>query len=297
MKHFINLGNFTNIELRNILNNAKKIKSSPLKFSKSMANKSLGMIFEKQSTRTRVSFDIGMKKMGGNIIELDMNSIGFGTRESESDIIKVLSKYIDCLLIRNDNHKLIEYLANLNYLPLINGLSDYSHPCQILSDIFTIEEYKGAINKQSIAWVGDINNVSISLLEAAKILKFKLNIVSPKSIIKKNNIIVKKFKSKDIQFFDDPNKGISNADCIMTDVWISMGQKNSKKKLGLFKNFQVNQKLVQNAKKNYIFMHCLPAHRNLEVTDSIIDGKNSVVWSQSQNRMYVQQSILKYCIS
>lgn len=297
MKHFINLDNFDKIQLRKILSIAKKIKSNPLKFSNLMKNKSLGMIFEKQSTRTRVSFDIGMKKMGGNIIELDMKSIGFGTRESESDIVKVLSKYIDCLLIRNNDHKLIRHLANLNYLPLINGLSDYSHPCQILSDIFTIEEHKGSINKLLIAWIGDINNVLISMLEVAKIFKFKLNVISPKSILKKNNFIVKKFKSNNIQFFDDPNIGTNNVDCVMTDVWISMGQKQSKEKLNLFKEYQVNQKLVQNAKKDYIFMHCLPAHRNLEVTDFVIDGKNSVVWSQSQNRMYVQQSILKYCIS
>ena len=254
VKHFIDIDDFKISELKKILIFAKKIKKNPNKYNNSLNSKTLGMIFEKQSTRTRLSFYVGMKKMGGNVIELNKESIGFGKRESKSDIIKVLSAYIDCLVIRNNDHLEIKSLRSLNCLPIINGLSNYSHPCQILSDIFTIEEKLGPINKLKICWVGDINNVLISLIQASKIFKFKLEISAPEHILKKNILKLKRFK-----------------------------------------NFQVNSNLMQNAKKKAIFMHCLPAKRNLEVTDEIIDGNQSIVYQQAQNRMFVQQSILK-CI-
>ena len=166
VKHFINISDFNKNDLKKIINFAKKIKKNPNKYNKLLQNKSLGMIFQKQSARTRISFNIGMKKIGGNVIELDKNAIGFGQRESDSDIISTLSQYIDCLMIRNDNHSRIIALSKLNLLPIINGLSNSSHPCQTLSDIFTIEEILGSIDNKIISWVGDINNVLISLMQA-----------------------------------------------------------------------------------------------------------------------------------
>ena len=296
IKHFIDISDFKKVELENIINFAKKIKSQPGKYKNLLNNKSLGMIFEKQSNRTRLSFDIGMKNVGGNVIELNTQAIGFGKRESENDIIKILSQYIDCLVIRNNNHDKIKHLAKLNFLPIINGLSNYSHPCQILSDIFTIEEILGPIQKNKITWIGDINNVLISLIHASEIFNFQLKIASPKEIIKKNKILINKFKSKKIMFYNNPNEVVKEADCIMTDVWISMGEKNLLKKKKYLQPFQINEKLMKKTKKNTIFMHCLPARRNEEVTDSVIDGNKSVVWQQAKNRMYVQQSILYYCI-
>ena len=297
INHFVDILDFKKSELKSIISFAKKIKDNPNQYNKLLLNKSLGMIFEKQSNRTRLSFDIGMKKIGGNVIELDKKGIGFGKRESDSDIINVLSQYIDCLMIRNNNHSKIKELSGLNLLPIINGLSNFSHPCQILSDIFTIEEILGPIDKQSISWIGDINNVLISLLQASQIFQFKLNIASPKAILLKNKSLINKFKSTNVSFCSDPIKTIKKTDCVMTDVWVSMGERKSANKKKIFKNFQINENLMQHTHKKTIFMHCLPAHRNEEVTDSVIDSEKSVVWQQAQNRMYVQQSILNYCIT
>jgi len=296
INHFVDISDFKKSELKSIISFAKRIKNNPNKYKNLLQNKSLGMIFEKQSNRTRLSFDIGMKKIGGNVIELDKKGIGFGKRESDSDMINVLSQYIDCLIIRNNDHSKIQELSRLNLLPIINGLSNFSHPCQILSDIFTIEEILGPIDKQNITWVGDINNVLISLLQASHIFRFKLKIASPKALLLKNRSLINKFKSINISFCSDPIEAIKGTDCVMTDVWVSMGEKKSVKKKKIFKNFQVNENLMQHTHKKTIFMHCLPAHRNEEVVDSVIDSKKSVVWQQAQNRMYVQQSILNYCI-
>ena len=296
INHFVDISDFKKSELKSIISFAKRIKNNPNKYKNLLQNKSLGMIFEKQSNRTRLSFDIGMKKIGGNVIELDKKGIGFGKRESDSDMINVLSQYIDCLIIRNNDHSKIKELSRLNLLPIINGLSNFSHPCQILSDIFTIEEILGPIDKQNITWVGDINNVLISLLQASHIFRFRLKIASPKELLLKNRSLINKFKSMNISFCSDPIEAIKGTDCVMTDVWVSMGEKKSVKKKKIFKNFQVNEKLMQHTHNKTIFMHCLPAHRNEEVADSVIDSKKSVVWQQAQNRMYVQQSILNYCI-
>ena len=297
INHFVDISDFKKSELKSIISFAKRIKNNPNKYKNLLQNKSLGMIFEKQSNRTRLSFDIGMKKIGGNVIELDKKGIGFGKRESDSDMINVLSQYIDCLIIRNNDHSKIKELSRLNLLPIINGLSNFSHPCQILSDIFTIEEILGPIDKQNITWVGDINNVLISLLQASHIFQFRLKIASPKALLLKNRSLINKFKSINISFCSDPIEAIKGTDCVMTDVWVSMGEKKSVKKKKILKNFQVNENLMQHTHKKTIFMHCLPAHRNEEVVDSVIDSRKSVVWQQAQNRMYVQQSILNYCIS
>ena len=292
MKHFIDINSLNYKELRKILDVAKKIKKNKKNHPSILKNKSLGLLFQKQSTRTRLSFSIGMKKLGGNVIELESKSIGFGTRESEEDILKVMSKYLDILMIRNDNHDQLKILASKNFLPIINGLSNYSHPCQILSDIFTIEEKLGKIEEKKVVWLGDYNNVLVSLIHAAEIFKFQLNILTAKQLIKNHK---KNFRNKNlkfVKFYHDCDQGLKNADCIMTDVWTSRGEKNSSYKKKLLQSFQVKESIIKKGKKKVIFMHCLPAHRDEEVTSEVIDGPHSVVWDQAENRLYVQQSIL-----
>ena len=227
INHFVDISDFNKSKLKSIISFAKKIKNNPSKYKNLLQNKSLGMIFEKQSNRTRLSFNIGMKKIGGNVIELDEKRIGFGKRESYSDLINTFSQYIDCLMIRNNDHLKIKELSRLNLLPIINGLSNFSHPCQILSDIFTIEEILGPIDKQNITWLGDINNVLISLLQASQIFRFRLKIASPKALLLKNKSLIKKFQSKNISFCSDSIEAIKETNCVMTDVWVSMGEKKS----------------------------------------------------------------------
>jgi ornithine carbamoyltransferase len=201
------------------------------------------------------------------------------------------------LMVRNNSHKKLKQFAALNALPIINGLSDCSHPCQILSDIFTIEEFLGKIENQNISWMGDFNNVLNSLIQAAEIFKFKLNILVPSALGKAKKKIIKNKNLKYSTFYNDIKKGLKNSDCIMTDAWISMGDKSIKNKKKILKKFQVNDDVMKYAKKNAIFMHCLPAHRNEEVTDSVLDGKQSIVLEQAKNRMYVQQGILLFLLN
>lgn len=290
MKHFLDISDFNLQQLNSIIKTAKQIKKSPEKFANKCERKTLGMIFEKESTRTRVSFTVGFQKLGGNTIELKSKDIGFGKRESYEDVLKTLSQFIDCLMIRNDDHKIIKRLSSLNAIPIINGLSDYSHPCQILSDLFTIEEKIGSIKNKLISWVGDYNNVLRSLIELQNLYNFKLNIVIPKEIFEKNKSKIVKLINNNIMITDKIKKGVKFADCVMTDAWVSMGESYSKKKY--FQNFQVNNELLKHANNEVIFMHCLPAHRDEEVSSELLDSKKSVVWEQAQNRMYVQQAIV-----
>jgi len=290
MKNFIDISDFNTKELNSILKKAKLIKKNPNNFSNKCTHKTLGMIFQKESTRTRVSFNVGFQKLGGHVIELNADTIGFGKRESHEDIIKTLSQFINLLMIRNDNHKIIRSLSSLNLMPIINGLSDYSHPCQILSDMFTIEENLGSIKDKIICWIGDYNNVLRSLIELQNLYNFRLNIVLPKEILKKNKLKMKNIINKNLILTNVIMDGVKNADCVMTDAWVSMGEKSTKKKY--FKNFQVNSSIMKYTSRDSIFMHCLPAHRNEEVSSELLDSKRSVVWQQAQNRMFVQQAII-----
>ena len=290
MKHFIDISNFQLKKLNSIIQKAKKIKKNPKIFSNKCKNKTLGMIFQKDSTRTRASFTVGFQKLGGHTIELNTKSIGFGKRESAEDILRTLAQYIDILVIRNDDHALLKKLSALNALPIINGLSDISHPCQILSDMLTINENIGNIKNKQITWVGDFNNVLRSLIELQILYKFKLNVVLPKEISKKNKTQINKYHNNRLFFINSLMDGVKYADCVMTDAWVSMGEKSTKKKY--FKNYQVNSKLMNFASKEAIFMHCLPAHRGEEVSSELLDSKRSVVWHQAQNRMFVQQAIV-----
>ena len=295
MKHFIDINNFKKKEIDEIISLAKKIKKNPKKYSSSCKDKTLGLIFEKQSLRTRLSFNVGMQKLGGSVLELQSKDIGFDNkREKAEDVLNVLSQYIDCIMIRNNNHKQIVNLSKENILPIINGLTEYSHPCQILGDFLTLQENFKSYKNLNIVWIGDYNNVLRSLIHLQNIYNFKLNVVVPHQIFKHHKNEFLKFKNKNLKYFADPILGVKNSNCIMTDVWVSMGEKNNKIKY--FKNFTVNKKIMSNASNNAIFMHCLPAKRGKEVTSDVLDGKNSVVLKQAKNRMYIQQAILIYVL-
>ena len=295
MKHFIDINNFKKTEIDEIISLAKKIKKNPKKYSTSCSNKTLGLIFEKQSLRTRLSFNVGMQKLGGFVLELQSKDIGFDNkREKAEDVLNVLSQYIDCLMIRNNNHKQIVNLSKENILPIINGLTEYSHPCQILGDFLTLQEKFKNYKNLSIAWIGDYNNVLRSLIHLQNIYNFKLNVIIPNQIFKNYKNEFLKSKNKNMKYFDDPFEGVKKSNCIMTDVWVSMGETNNKTKY--FKNFTVNKNIMSNASNNAIFMHCLPAKRGKEVTSDVLDGKNSVVLQQAKNRMYIQQAILIYVL-
>ena len=295
MKHFIDIKNFKKKEIDEIISLAKKIKKNPKIYSSSCKNKTLGLIFEKQSLRTRLSFNVGMQKLGGFALEMQSKDIGFDNkREKAEDVLNVLSQYIDCLMIRNNNHKQIVNLSKENILPIINGLTEYSHPCQILGDFLTLQEKFKNYKNVSIAWIGDYNNVLRSLIHLQNIYNFKLNVIIPNQIFKNYKNEFLKYKNKNMKYFDDPFEGVKKSNCIMTDVWVSMGEKNNKTKY--FKNFTVNKKIMSNASNNAIFMHCLPAKRGKEVTSDVLDGKNSVVLQQAKNRMYIQQAILIYVL-
>ena len=296
MKHFIDINNFKKKEIDEIILLAKKIKKNPKKYSSSCKDKTLGLIFEKQSLRTRLSFNVGMQKLGGSVLELQSKDIGFDNkREKAEDVLNVLSQYIDCIMIRNNNHKQIVNLSKENILPIINGLTEYSHPCQVLGDFLTLQEHLKSIKNANIAWIGDYNNVLRSLIHLQNTYNFKLNLIIPKEIFKNYKKEFQQYKNKNLNHFFDPILGTKNSNCIMTDVWVSMGEKNKNKKK-YFKNYTVNKKIISNAKNNVIFMHCLPAKRGQEVTSEVLDGKNSVVLMQAKNRMYVQQAILIYVL-
>tara|TARA_B100001093_G_scaffold24642_1_gene21802 strand:+ start:2977 stop:3903 length:927 start_codon:yes stop_codon:yes gene_type:complete len=308
MKNFLNISDLASTDLRMIIEEAKTRKQNRKKLNKSAPDedkpfdgKSMIMLFEKPSTRTRISFDIAVKQLGGSSIILNPEGIHYGKGdESIKDTAKVLSEYADIIMIRTSLHKNLEEFANHLKIPIINGLSNQSHPCQIMSDILTFEEYKGNIKGKTIAWLGDgNNNMSNSFIEAASKFEFNLNIACPQKYSPSKNIIKWAKKNKtNLKITKDPKEAVKNADCVMTDKWVSMNDKvNKKAKKKILKNYQVNKKLMNVASSDAIFMHCLPVGRDEEVTNEIIDGKQSVVWKQALNRVHAQKSIIKWCLS
>ena len=307
MKNFLNISDHSSKELRAIIDEAKarKIKRKELNKSapdedKPFEGKSIAMIFEKPSTRTRISFDIAAKQLGGSSIILNPDGIHYGKGdESLKDTARVLTEYVDIVMLRTSSHKNLEEFGKYLDIPIINGLSDISHPCQIMSDILTYEESNGLITGKTVSWLGDgNNNMSNSLIEAAGKFNFNLRIGCPKKYTPSNEVLswAKKNKVK-LLVTTKPDEAVKNSDCIMTDKWISMNDKvNKKQKKKTLKPYQVNKKLMSKAKSDAIFMHCLPVGRGEEVTDEIIDGKQSVVWRQALNRVHAQKSIIKWCL-
>jgi len=306
MKNFINIADIDKKDLRKIIDHAKSQKEKRSNLKKSaidpdapLADKTLVMIFEKPSTRTRLSFELAMKQLGGQLLALNTKESHYGSGdESVHDTAKILSQYGDIVMLRTHKHKhFLEFSKNLD-IPIINGLTNLSHPCQVMSDIMTFEELKGPITNKKIAWLGDGNNIVYSLIESAAKFNFELAIACPKKFGPDKKIVkwAKKNNAK-ILITKDPNEAAKLADCVMTDKWISMGDKgNKKKKKKMLKPYQVNKKTMRLAKADAIFMHCLPANRGEEVTNEVMDGKQSVVWLEALNRIYVQKSIIQWCL-
>ena len=307
MKNFINISDCSSVELRAIIEEAKKRKQNRSGLNKSAPDKdkpfegrSMAMIFEKPSTRTRMSFDIAVKQLGGSSIILNPDGIHYGKGdETLKDTAKVLSEYVDIVMLRTSSHKNLEEFGKHLNIPIINGLSDLSHPCQIMSDILTYEESNGSIEDKTVSWIGDgNNNMSNSLIEAAGKFNFKLKIGCPKKYSPNKSILklAKKERVK-LTITSKPFDAVAGADCVMTDKWISMNDKvNKASKKKILKPYQVNKKLMSNANSDAIFMHCLPVGRGEEVTNEVIDGKQSVVWRQALNRVHAQKSIIKWCL-
>ena len=308
MKNFLDISDLKTEELRSIIDSARERKnkrsgqnkSSP-DHDKPFEGKSMAMIFEKPSTRTRMSFDIAIKQLGGSSIILNPEVIHYGKGdESIKDTAKVLSEYVDLIMLRTSSHKNLEEFAKYLEIPIINGLSDQSHPCQVMSDVLTFEEIKGNIAGKTISWIGDANNnMSNSLIEAAGRFKFKLKLASPEKY-KPNIKIIKWAKENkvNLEILKKPEDAVEGSDCVMTDKWVSMNDKvNKKVKKQALKKYQVNKKLMKLAKPDSIFMHCLPVGRGEEVTDEIIDGSQSVVWTQALNRVHAQKSIITWCLN
>jgi ornithine carbamoyltransferase len=300
-KDLISIHDLSSAEIDDIFKLAADLKAKQKRKEKHeyLWAKSLAMIFEKPSTRTRVSFEIGMWQLGGLAINLDQEAIGLGTRESIGDVARTLSRYADGILIRTFAHEKVIELAKYASIPVINGLSDLSHPCQALADIFTIMEKKGEnLENIKMAYIGDGNNVCNSLMFTAAKIGLNLTVATPKGYEPKDEIVKLAFEDAkktgiEIDILNDPVMAAENADVIYTDVWASMGQEKQKAvRSKQFKKFQINSELVKLAKPDYIFMHCLPAHRGEEVSDEVIDSKNSVVFDQAENRLHVQKAIL-----
>lgn len=292
VKHFLSITDFTRKELDDILFLSKRVKSAPKKFSRSLEGKILGLLFNKPSTRTRVSFEAGMYQLGGNTIFLTEKEIQIGRGESIVDTSKVLSRYLNGIVIRTYRHEhLVEFSRNSD-IPVINGLSDLLHPCQILSDIFTIIENKGRIEGINISYIGDgSNNIAHSWILAAGIFGFNLMIATPDNY-KPSPEIINKAKGS-IEISSDVNKSAEKTDILYTDVWVSMGQDAEREqRIKEFKKYQINEELVRKASPDVLVMHCLPAHQGEEITGEVLYGSHSIVFPQAENRLHVQKALL-----
>jgi ornithine carbamoyltransferase len=257
----------------------------------------LAMIFERPSTRTRVSFEVAMHQLGGNSVVLDPQDMQLGRGETLADTARALSRYVDAIMLRTGPHETLTELAANATVPVINGLTCRSHPCQVMADVMTFEELKGPIKGRTIAWIGDANNVATSWVHAAARFGCKLRIASPKAYAPAPALLDwAKTEGAEIEVSSDPLQAASGADCVMTDVWVSMGDNDAKQRMAALRPFQVDEKVMAQAAKDAIFMHCLPAHRGDEVTAAVIDGPRSAVWDEAENRLHVQKAILSWCL-
>jgi ornithine carbamoyltransferase len=297
-KDLISIEDLSTKDILEILELTKSVKKDRSKYADSLKGKSIGLIFQKPSNRTRVSFEIGMAQLGGNAVYLGPSEIEMGVRESVKDVAGVLSRYLDGIVARTYRHDDIKELAMHATIPVINGLSNRAHPCQALGDIFTIKEKKGLFKGVNLSYIGDGNNVLSSLMCASAKVGINMKIATPKGYepVKEAAQAARHFAAASgsgLEFSNDPLEAVCDADVLYTDVWVSMGQeKEAKKRIRAFKKFQLNEKVLKLAKKNCLVMHCLPAHRAQEITDSVMDSKNSIVFDQAENRLHVQKAIL-----
>ncbi|OFW96892.1 MAG: ornithine carbamoyltransferase [Alphaproteobacteria bacterium RIFCSPHIGHO2_12_FULL_66_14] len=304
-KHFLDLDQVDPRTLRQILDQGKAMKKSRSNggHDKPLAGKTLAMIFEKPSTRTRVSFEVGMRELGGETIMLGRTDTQLGRGETIADTARVLSRYVDIIMMRTTVEEKLLEMAKYATVPVINGLTDKTHPCQLMADVMTYEEHRGSIKGKSVAWSGDGNNMATSWIHAAVQFDFELRIACPPELTPPVDVVQWAEKSKGrIRIGHDPEKLVKDADCVVTDTWVSMGDEDPQspsaaRRHNLLRGYQVDKHLMKQAKKDAIFMHCLPAHRGEEVTADVIDGPQSVVFDEAENRLHAQKSILAWCLS
>ena len=297
-RHFLDLSAVSAADLRSILDDshARKRRLKAGEVEKPLAGKVLAMIFEKPSTRTRVSFDVGMRQLGGETVMLTGTEMQLGRSETIADTAKVLSRYVDAIMIRTTEHERLLELAEYATVPVINALTDDTHPCQIMADIMTYEEHRGPVKDRLFAWTGDGNNVLHSLMEAAVRFDFRLNIAVPEGSEPSQTVLDwTKANGGRVSVTRSAPDAVRDADCIVTDTWVSMGQEHRARGNNVFMPYQVNDALMAHAKSDALFMHCLPAHRGEEVTDSVIDSANSVVFDEAENRLHAQKGVLAWC--
>jgi len=299
MPNFLDIDQVSYSELRKIIELAKdlKIRLQNGDMCQSLPGKQLAMIFEKPSTRTRASFEVGINQLGGNAIILNTENSQLGRGESASDTAKVLSRYVNLMMIRCFSREMLLELAQYSDVPVINGLTDYSHPCQIMADIMTIEEHRGDIAGKKIAWIGDGNNMTNSWIHASARFGFELNIATPLEYKPEQDIIDwANANGGKVVWSDNPINAAKDSDAINTDTWVSMGSKDADERMKLLQGFQVDSALMSKARENAIFLHCLPAHRGEEVTAEVIDGSQSVIFDEAENRLHVQKAIMIWCL-
>lgn len=302
IRHFLDIGDFDSKTLRRIIDNAHEMKRAgkrvPAKLRpKGIEEQVLVMIFEKPSTRTRVSFDVAMRQLGGQSIVLNNSDLQLGRGESIADTARVLSRYADAIMIRANSHRTLLDLAKHATIPIVNGLTDKTHPCQIMADIMTFEEHLGPIKGRTVAWVGDGNNVAASWVHAAGRLGFTLNLACPEELKPESDVLdwIKREKAS-VSLTTDPAKAVKGADCVVTDTWVSMGQSDEARRKKILKPYAVDAKLMAKANKDAIFMHCLPAYRGHEVSEEVLEGPQSVVFDEAENRLHAQKAILAWCL-
>ena len=301
-RHFLNLADAGGDTIAAMINDAMDRKAARKDWPKGkadadapLADHVLAMIFEKSSTRTRVSFDIGIRQLGGTSIVMDSGSMQLGRGETVADTARVLSRMCDAIMIRTDDHGKIEELAEYADVPVINGLTDLSHPCQIVADLLTLVEHGKALPGLEVAWLGDGNNVLNSIIEAAGLMKFNVRIGCPEGYDPDSNFIAAAQNAgAKITILRDEAEAVAGADVVVTDTWVSMGQEHVHNKMAAMMPFQVNDVLMAQAKPDALFLHCLPAHRGEEVMPSVIDGPQSVVWDEAENRIHAQKSIMRW---
>ena len=299
MKHFLDFTEVTANDLGLIMDKAHALKKERQNghINTTLAGKKLAMIFEKNSTRTRVSFEVGMMELGGHALYLSGKDTQLGRGETISDTAKVLSRYVDAIMLRCHNHTMLTELAQHATVPVVNGLTDYSHPCQIMADIMTYEEHRGSIAGKKVAWVGDGNNVCNSFISAAARFNFTLAIACPKELMPDATTLEwAKKAGASVEISATPQDAAKNAQLIVTDTWVSMGDQDAEQRIALLKPYQVDEALMKLAAKDALFMHCLPAHRGEEVTASVLEGSQSVVWDEAENRLHAQKAILLWCL-
>jgi ornithine carbamoyltransferase len=298
-RHFLDLSAMTTTDLRSIIEDARVRKTATKAGTaeKPLAGKMLAMIFEKPSTRTRVSFDVGMRQLGGETLFLSGTEMQLGRAETIGDTAKVLSRYVDAIMIRTTDHNRLLELAEHATVPVINGLTDATHPCQIMADIMTFEEHAGPVKGKTIAWTGDGNNVLHSFIEGSARFGYRMNMAVPLGSEPDDRILNwARNNGGEIKLYHDADQAVDGAHCVVTDTWVSMNQEHRARGHNVFQPFQVNAALMAKADKDALFMHCLPAHRGEEVTDDVIDGKQSVVFDEAENRLHAQKSVLAWCL-